>query len=123
MDASFGSRLALPSQLDPTAKLLLEQSGVTWSAPRILRQEFYNAVRRLETRRKVDRQAADWAIGVFEGINVTLLDRPDWIERALATSRRFNQSGIFDAIYLACADDLGAELWTYDGSFVRSFGG
>ena len=121
MDTSFASRLAIPGQRNAEAKAIFED-GSSWSAPWILRQEFFNAVRRLENRRIVDRAAADRAIAEFEQLGVHLIDQPKWIERALATSRRFNQSGIFDAIYLACADDLGAELWTYDGSFVRSFG-
>ncbi len=121
IDASFASKALIPSQVQPVIAALL-RADRTWSAPHILRQEFFNAVRRAENRRLITLREADDALNRFERLAIEFLSDEAWVPRALALSRRYNQRGIFDAIYFVCASDLGVQLWTADGRFVRSFG-
>ncbi|MBI5948099.1 MAG: type II toxin-antitoxin system VapC family toxin [Chloroflexi bacterium] len=68
--------------------------------------------------------AADFesAVRDFDALSIQLVDSAEWVDRALVIARRFDQSNIFDAMYLACAEDLDAELWTCDRRFAASFG-
>jgi predicted nucleic acid-binding protein len=59
----------------------------------------------------------------FEGLDILLVDSEPLVQRAYDQARRRQQSQLFDAVYLACADDLDADLWTCDARFVRSVRG
>ena len=121
IDASFVGHALIPSQINPVVAAMIRVPR-RWAAPMILRQEFYNAVRRAENRRLVTTSEADTALLHFETLGIDFSYDDSWVPRALALSRQFGQSGIFDGVYLMCADDLGADLWTADARFVRSFG-
>jgi predicted nucleic acid-binding protein len=43
---------------------------------------------------------------------MTYIDSDVWVEQGLDTARRYRQPRIYDAIYLACAEEMGLELWT-----------
>jgi predicted nucleic acid-binding protein len=105
------------------AELLLEATGrVQLVEPAILFQEFANAAWLLQRRGLLLATEVDRRLAELEAMPLQVIDDPGWVARALAVARRFGQPRIFDAIYLACADDLGAELWTCDRRFVNSFG-
>jgi predicted nucleic acid-binding protein len=59
---------------------------------------------------------------LFRTLPLTLTWGDDWVDRALATSRAVGTSTIYDALYLACAEDESAELFTCDSAFCRAFG-
>lgn len=48
----------------------------------------------------------------WDAMALEYVESAAWVRRALETARRYRQPRIFDAIYLACAEDLDAELWT-----------
>lgn len=119
IDTSLAAAALIPSQrlADAATTLLSEQLF----APSIMRGEFYSAVLKLERRGNHDRMLSDASIAGFESLGIEHLSHDDWVPRAFAYARR-HQHSVFDAIYLACAEDLDAELWTCDARFVRSFG-
>ena len=120
IDASVLTRAWFPSQLVPAASGLIQpMADVELVCPEILRQEFANAAWKLERRGLLNPDDVD---GWLDRLGITFVEVPEYVRTALATARRFGQPRIFDAIYLACADDLGAELWTCDRRFVNSFG-
>jgi hypothetical protein len=47
---------------------------------------------------------------------------PAWVNRALEIARAANLSTIYDALYLACAETLDADLFTSDRQFCDAFG-
>ena len=121
IDASLFAAAWIPSQHRPEAELVL-QSGRELFAPMLVRVEFHNLVHRLYRRRLMDGDEADARLARLDALALTIVDEPSWLGRATAIARRYNQAHIYDAIYLACAEDLDAELWTCDARFVRSFG-
>lgn len=121
-DASLAAAALCPSQFLPAAARLLYDPSKELVAPSILRQEFTNAVWRLQRRGSLTAEQADNSLREFGYIPMEIVDAEGWIPRALAITRRFDQPRIFDAIYLACAEDLGVDLWTCDRRFVQSFG-
>ncbi|MFN0148973.1 MAG: type II toxin-antitoxin system VapC family toxin [Dehalococcoidia bacterium] len=123
LDASIFSGAWFPSQPVPASDSLIRPAlGIELFAPTILRQEFANAAWKLERRGRITRDEVDIWIATLDEMGITFVEQIRYIPTALATARRFGQPRIFDAIYLACADDLGAELWTCDRRFVNSFG-
>jgi len=86
-------------------------------------QEFVKAVWKLERRGVATSVEVNRAIEQFWRLDAKYVDSRDWPIHSLAIARRYRQARMFDAIYLACAEDLGAELWTCDRRFVLSFGG
>ncbi len=120
LDASVPARAYLPGQIIPATHAVLRAG--TLFAPAILRQEFFNAAWRAERRGLLPAAGLDTVLRDFDALPIEFVDSPDWVGRALAVARRFDQPNIFDAIYLACAEDLDADLWTCDRRFVASFG-
>jgi len=121
-DASLVPAALFPSQLIPPAREILLDIEFELLAPAVLRQEFTNAVWHLERRRVMIGSEADTALAEFERLPILFMNADSWVPRALAMARRYDQPRIFDAIYLACAEDLGVDLWTCDRRFVQSFG-
>ncbi|MGI8925082.1 MAG: type II toxin-antitoxin system VapC family toxin [Tepidiformaceae bacterium] len=121
-DASALVQALIASQQIPeTARLLRRFSDELW-LPQLARQEFVNAVWRLERRGVISRVGANVALGHFARLSARYVDSPAWIDKTLATARLFGQPRIYDAIYLICAEELDADLWTADRRFVASFG-
>jgi predicted nucleic acid-binding protein len=121
VDASILTAAWMPSQHLAEAETVLQQMARPF-APAMIRLEFYNTVHRLLRRGSLTFEEAEARRAKFEDFDIVLLDDRSWAQRASAVSRRYNQSHIYGAIYLACAEDLDAELWTCDARFVRSFG-
>jgi predicted nucleic acid-binding protein len=116
----MAARALFPGQHLPEALAIIQTPGVHLMAPGILRQEFLNSAWRLQRRGALSAERVDAAIARFEGLGIEFLDSPDWPFRALQTARRFNLPRIYDAIYLHCAEDIEAELWTCDRRFVAA---
>jgi predicted nucleic acid-binding protein len=122
VDASMIGAALFPSQYLHGAEAVVRGgAGSVW-APQLLTQEVTNSAWKLERRGLLTRDDVDSVLARFARLGIELVDSPGSPRRALAIARRFTQSRIFDAIYLACAEDLDAELWTCDRRFVASFG-
>ncbi|MEX0784217.1 MAG: type II toxin-antitoxin system VapC family toxin [Dehalococcoidia bacterium] len=122
LDTSVFTAALIRSQFLADAEALIQHNyGDLW-APPFLRLEFHNTLLKLERRGLLEPEDAEAIRERFDGLDVAFLDDDNWSGRALAAARRFRQSGIYDAVFLACAEDLDADLWTCDARFVRSFG-
>ena len=122
LDTSVFSAALIRSQLlGPAEALVKLYEGDIWGPP-LLRLEFYNTLLRLERRRVLAATEVPILLERFESLDIELIDDERWAESALRVARRYNHAHVYDAIYLACAEDLDAELWTCDARFVRSFG-
>lgn len=112
----------LENQSLPGALGLVSDETLGVCAPDIMRGEVLNTLLGLRRRRILEDTQLDGIVQTISGFAIKSLSHPDWPDRALAIARRFSQGSIFDAVYLACAEDLDAELWTADRRFVNSFG-
>ncbi len=120
-DASIGSRGLIQSQLLPEAEHLLGWGGEV-VVPTLFMQETLSAIFKAERRGNVSSESADEARIRLGGLRHESLEPARFLDRAYEIALRFRQSDIYDAVYLVCADDVGAELWTCDRKFVASFG-
>lgn len=121
VDASLLSGAWIASQQVAGAEEVLLGASRLFGPP-LLRLEFRNAIYRLERRGILAQEEVERLREQFEAAHMSIVDSPAWLDRAMALARRFKQPAVYDAIYLACAEDLGADLWTCDARFVRSFG-
>lgn len=101
---------------------VLLDSDVQPVGPSVLAQEFTNALWRLERRGVITLAESQKALTDFEVLPLALVESGQWVRGAIDIARQHSQPRIFDALYLACAHDRGAELWTCDRRFVASFG-
>lgn len=122
VDASVVSAAIFRGQVDTRIEAVLRAEGVNLVAPQLLRYEVANAVRQLVRRGHLLSPEAAVAFSGFADLEIGFVDSPGWPERAFLIAQQFGHGAIYDAIYLACAEDLGAELWTRDRRFVESFG-
>ncbi len=122
IDASVAAGAFFPSQLIAGALEAVTAARGSIVAPTILYQEFVNAGYRLERRTAISSAALDRAIRAFDALQIEFIWDDEFVRRALEIARAHRQTQIFDAIYLACAEDLGFDLWTCDRRFVQSFG-
>ena len=91
-----------------------------WSAPRLWRDELSNVLATYERRGLLTRKDALLGFGDAE----TILGRNEYevkIERILSVAERTQCSG-YDAQYLALAEDLGLNLYTFDKKILSLTG-
>jgi predicted nucleic acid-binding protein len=112
----------VPSRrLEQAQRVLAAASAV--AAPSFLRLEALNATYRLARRGLASVADVEDVLTLLAARRITFLDSDRWTDGAVVTATRYKQPHIYDAIYLACAEDLDAELWTCDARFVRSVRG
>ena len=98
----------------------LASDGEAVFAPTIIDAEFANALRGLVNRRRISPDEADLAWETFGSLPISTSWERAWAARAIAIARECGLGKIYDAIYLACAEDYDVPLVTADQSFVRS---
>lgn len=125
MDASFVSRALIPTQRLVEAQrqlVALVRGSRLILAPYLLQAEFFSAVRRLERRRRIDPQEASKALTAFRLIPFVFAWSDSWVARGMEIARKFDLSTVYDALYLATAEEQGAELYTCDAAFCAALG-
>lgn len=121
LDASIAGRGLLPGQFLPeAAELLLPTEDIV--LPDLFQQESLNLIFRAERRGLVPLDEAASLRSRLAALKCTYVRTQPFLDRAYEIARRFRQPDIYDAIYLVCAQDLDADLWTCDRKFVASFG-
>ena len=91
--------------------------------PPHLRAEISNVVLQRTRREGLGLQAAGEAFRTFLAVSL-LLDEPDGLyETALEFAYRYEIPANYDAIYVALAWTLGADLWTDDRRLLGRLGG
>lgn len=127
VDASIAAAMLLP---EPTTDLALE----TWAAwladerlllvPPHFAPEVVSAVRRAVVRGRISLEDEDRALSSFlaerlSEVHVVAVESFVW-ERAVGLARELGRGGVYDTLYLAVAEDAGAEFWTADGNLARA---
>jgi len=124
IDASLYINHVMPDEDSVAASALLHdwrRAGTSIVAPNLFRWECLNALRRAALGGWLSAETADIIreqILTFPVELVALEDRADeiWLRFVV----EFDLPTVYDALYLAVADDLGCELWTEDQRLYRA---
>ena len=93
---------------------------VTPAAPYLLPFEVANALHRKVLRGQLTIVDAARMISQLLGSRLELHQAAELHVRALELASELQQGAVYDAHYLALAEEIGCELWTADQRFYRS---
>jgi predicted nucleic acid-binding protein len=119
------ANLAVNTVLSMSDSLVLfwERMGldqITPCAPRLWMSETTSAVRFLLFHKHITSIEADQALRTIQGLQVEIIDEDEQLcLRALELAGKLGQSKAYDAIYLALAEKLVAEMWTADERLAK----
>ncbi len=124
IDASLALKLVLAEDYSDETQAQWQkwiEEGAELVAPSLFIFEGVSAIRLNVARKQITTEAADLAFHEFlaQVREVRLLLLPNLLERAWSLAKRFKQSQVYDAYYLALAESLGCEFWTADEQLYR----
>jgi len=119
IDASLALKLVLAEPYSDEVQVQWQkwiEAGVELVAPPLFIFEGVSAIRLNVVRKHITPEVADLAFHEFlaQIQEVRLLLPAGLHERAWGLAKRFDQSQVYDAYYLALAENLGCEFWTAD---------
>lgn len=118
LDASIVGMLICPDEGSPTILKEYKKSsleGKRFIAPTLLPYEFSSILRKKQIRKLLTHQEVLGAIHFFEGLEIEYLSYKNLFKRCLSLCDIFGKDlTIYDASYLAIAEEYHAELWTAD---------
>lgn len=89
-------------------------------APSLLTYEFANGFTRLVASGAVTPEQVDGAWRTLLALNITYHPLLEDGARVVAIARRLRRQNAYDAAYLALAERLNADVWTFDGPLYRN---
>lgn len=95
-------------------------AGEELHAPALLPYEVANAFARLVATRASSEERIRDAWRDFRTIRITYHEFRDDGERTIAIAQRLRRQNAYDASYLALAERLRADVWTFDGPLYRN---
>lgn len=116
VDASVAVKWFGIEELHETAKSLPARFDLV--APDLLFSEVGNALWRKAATDFIPHVQAERALEALEGLDLTVVESPPLARRALAIALELRHP-IYDCIYLACAEQIGALLVTADDRLLR----
>ena len=115
IDASVGVEYLLRTRLGEAVTELAESSRL--AAPEVFDLEVLSAFRGLVLRGELSLEDALIAIGVLTDWSVERISHRDTL---FATWQHYHNVSTYDAVYLAVAQNLGAEVLTADSKLTRA---
>ena len=126
VDSSVAAKWILPETHGDLALALVTDaasSGAAIIAPSLLPYEVANILRKRMLRESMPLAVADDLFAEFLDYAVDLTEASLLTRRALAIADRFGLPAVYDAHYLALAEQVGCNLWTDDQRLLRQVGG
>ena len=118
IDASTGYRLFLPYQDQTSLESMLNarrQAGCRLTAPTLWRYELTSAITKAIQLKKFTQAEATQAFALSQAFPIDLVVPSDELSRAaFEWTLRLKRTAAYDSFYLALAQQLQCELWTYD---------
>ncbi|HEY3118951.1 MAG TPA: type II toxin-antitoxin system VapC family toxin [Chloroflexota bacterium] len=126
VDASVAWKWLFPeeygAQADSLLRVTLEQ-GEPMIAPPAFPSEVSNIARQQMRRGGMSLDDARSVIAEFLNIPITIQAPESMYDRALVLAAEHGLPAMYDALYVALAELLGATLWTADERLLRSLSG
>ena len=125
VDGSLAFKWLVEEEHSPHAQSLLqswERQDVRLAAPHLLPFEVANALHQRVVRGELSVIGAGDLIGSLLSSRLELHQTANLHARALELARHLSQGAVYDAHYLALAEQFGCELWTADQKFYRAAG-
>ena len=123
MDASLVLNLLLPDEPDQRVAALWSEwteSQTTPFGPPLIYAEVPSALRRSVYSGRISADAGESAFHDFGQFGIETSGRTDLHIMAWVIAKTYNQSRIYDSMYLAAAQAEGCELWTLDRRLVNA---
>lgn len=124
VDASFMVKLVLPEADSERAEALWSEwltTGTIIHAPALMPFEVTSAIRKHVQRGLITAERGEMAIEAFAGLSQEISLRPaqSLHPGAWALAERYNRPNLYDAYYVALAENLDCPLWTADDHLRR----
>ena len=128
VDASFVSSLVLYRQESRVARALWSQwraEDLSCSAPSLLLPEVGTSIRKYVYANQITEEAATTSLMAFQLLldHISIAPLSQLLEGAWDLARRYKLINLYDASYVALADQLGCEVWTLDAKMKRAMPG
>ncbi len=128
VDASFVSSLVLYRQESRVARALWSQwraEHLRCSAPSLLLLEVGTSIRKYVYTNQITEEAATTSLMAFQLLleHISIAPLSQLFEGAWDLARRYKLINLYDASYVALADQLGCEVWTLDAKMKRAMPG
>ena len=123
VDASLAIKWLVREEYTDKALAILRawyDDEVTPAAPHLLPFEVANALHRKVLRGQLSVEDSVRMIFQLRGSRLELHQTADLHSRALELASELQQGAVYDAHYLALAQEFGCELWTADERFYRA---
>ncbi len=123
VDASFYVQIMMPDEESAEADAVWQHwlyRGTDIHAPSLFRWECLNALRRAILRDRLLPARAIEARAALLAVPVIFVPMEDEAARVWDFVIEYDLPTVYDALYLAVADDLSCELWTEDHRLYRA---
>ena len=123
VDGSLAFKWLVEEEHSASANALLESwetSDVRLTAPYLLPFEVANALHRRVVRGELSVGGAGDLLGNLLSSRLEFHQTANLHVRALELAHQLDQGAVYDAHYLALAEQFGCELWTADRKFWRA---
>ena len=123
VDASLAFKWLVEEENSDAAHAILQvwdRQGIGLAAPHLMPFEVTNALHRRVVRGEL---AVDVAVGLTQdlmSLGIVWYGMPELHGQALKLASQLRQGAVYDAHYMALAENLGCDLWTADRRFHRA---
>ncbi len=123
VDTSVALRWVLPDETEVVSQTLLSRwvaQEVLLFAPPVFLAEATSGLRQAYAARRISEQELVSGVQTIRDVQPHILAPSGLYEQALQASLRYGSRSVYDFLFFALAERLGAELWTGDARFVRA---
>jgi predicted nucleic acid-binding protein len=117
VDASLALKLVLSEPGSDAAQVEWQnwiRAGVEIVAPNLFTYETASVLRNRVYRKEITQSEADEALRILAALDITYYQPAGIRQAAWELARRFNRPTVYDAFYLAVAEEEGCPFWTGD---------
>lgn len=117
IDANIAVKAVVREHLSEKARALIADASnaeVRLIAPHFFDAEVYSAVRKKVYSGEITAKAGETAFEDLKGLPVQLLSTGRLLDRTWEIAKQFHLRWLYDAFYVALAEDRACALWTAD---------